>query len=203
MGASIQGLLTASRPLDCSLTAAVVAEDLDEEDRRPMQRRRVDPDASDMLSEEGDEVLHPAALVTPRPLAAGLQGWPCCCLCYSPSVMRAVVCAEAHESGACRTLCHHGQAEAPSGLQPALGVDISAKRGPTAQWVAKDIVQQGIQRLFREFLHTFSLQGERVYQGRLREMCACAPPACLPVKAAYTPHACQAPSSRTQQNESQ
>lgn len=62
-----------------------------------------------------------------------------------------------------------------AGLQPALGVDISAKRGPTAQWVAKDIVQQGIQRLFREFLHTFSLQGERVYQGRLREMCACAP----------------------------
>lgn len=47
------------RPLAHGMTAAVMAEDLDDEDRRPMQRRRVDPDASDMLSEEGDEVLHP------------------------------------------------------------------------------------------------------------------------------------------------
>ena len=78
-------------------------------------------------------------------------------------------------------------------VQPALEVDISAKRGPTAAWVAKDIVQNGIQRLFREFLHTFSLQGERVYQGRLREMCACACPftSAVPLGAFQVVQACQ------------
>ena len=65
-------------------------------------------------------------------------------------------------------------------LQP-LDVDINAKRGPIKNWIGMDNVQAGIHRLFREFLQTFSLQGEHVYQGRLREMCSCAPccPTCI------------------------
>ena len=47
------------------------------------------------------------------------------------------------------------------GLQPQLEVDISAKRGPTAQWVAKDIVQNGIRSLFKEFLHTLLVPATR------------------------------------------
>ena len=43
------------------------AEDLDEEDRRPTQRRRVDPDASDMLTEDGDEA-RPAGLLHRTPV---------------------------------------------------------------------------------------------------------------------------------------
>ena len=54
-------------------------------------------------------------------------------------------------------------------------MDINAKRGPVRAWVAKDNVREGIQRLFREFLQTFSLQGEHIYQGRLREMCTSQP----------------------------
>ena len=66
-------------------------------------------------------------------------------------------------------------------------MDINAKRGPIKTWIGQDSVQAGIHRLFRDFLQTFSLQGEHVYQGRLREMCSCAPSshavswACLPI----------------------
>ena len=76
-------------------------------------------------------------------------------------------------------------------LQP-LDVDINAKRGPIKNWIGMDNVQAGIHRLFREFLQTFSLQGEHVYQGRLREMCSCAPccPACISLHLRLCPCLC-------------
>ena len=56
---------------------------------------------------------------------------------------------------------------------PDLGVDLDNARGPPREYLAQEPVRRAVASQFRAFLRDFTdASGDRVYRGRLRDMCA-------------------------------
>ena len=56
---------------------------------------------------------------------------------------------------------------------PDLGVDLDNARGPPREYLAQEPVRRAVASQFRAFLRDFvDANGDRVYRGRLRDMCA-------------------------------
>lgn len=168
-------------------SATLAADDVDEEDRRPTQRRRLE-EAQAGGFDENMEPLVCAAPWTP-------QHVPDTCMCIIVALADqylshyVCVCVPPSSEQACHVWSEkpHGKRHtsgatgwqsieadpARCALQPEIRLDLNNVDGPARIWAQQEPIQREMAYVFRKFLKEYAdpITGETVYPQRMSRMC--------------------------------